>query len=541
MNKALQVTLILLLVSLVGSSSSAQGPEEVDILIRGGRILDGSGSPWIQADLAIRGDTIVRVGRGPVEAGRVLDASGMVVSPGFIDMHAHSEYGLIVDPRGLSKTTQGVTTEVIGEHLSAGPVKGKAEDDPMMVSKPIERDWTTLGGFFGRLRKAGIGPNVASYVGSGQVRACVMGYEKRPASPAELEEMKALVAEAMEEGAFGLASGLTYVPNAYASTEELIELVKVAASYGGFYVTHLRPGIEGLREGIQISREAGAPMDIFHMNSTSSSLVNEFVSEIEKARREGVDVTGNVYPYIAGWTYLKSLLPLSALEGGNDAMLSRLRDETARMAIVEEMQDTEARRPRWQRTFVSSYNPDVDGLSILDLGKKRNTSPAEAVIELLIEQNGEGFQISFGNTEEYLAVALRQPWTTIGSDGCALNIGMRTALGKPHPRSFGTHARVLAKYVREENLITLPEAIRKMTSFPAARLGLADRGLLRPGMKADVVVFDPDRIQDQATFKEPEKYATGIEWVFINGTAVVEEGKPTGALPGRVLQGPGTK
>ncbi len=541
MNNALHLTLILLLSALVGSSSTAQGPEEVDLLIRGGRIVDGTGSPWIQADIAVRGDTIVAVGRGSVEPRRIIDASGMVVSPGFIDMHAHSEYGLIVDPRGLSKVTQGVTTEVIGEHLSAGPVKGKAEDDPMMVSKPIERDWTTLGGFFDRIRKAGIGPNLVSYVGSGQVRACVVGYEERPASPAELEEMKALVAEAMEEGAFGLASGLAYVPNAYASTEELIELTKVAASYGGFYVTHLRPGLEGLREGIQIAREAGTPMDIFHMNSTSSSEVNAFVAEIEKARREGVDVTGNVYPYIAGWTYLKSLLPRSVQEGGNDAMISRLRDETARKALIEEMQEREARRPRWERTFVSSYNPDVDGLSILDLGKKRGTSPEEALIDLLIEQNGEGFQISFGNTEENLAVALRQPWTTIGSDGCALNIGMRTALGKPHPRSFGTHARVLAKYVREENLIPLEEAIRKMTSFPAARLGLADRGLLRPGMKADVVVFDPDRIQDQATFKEPEQYATGIDWVFINGTAVVEEGKPTGALPGRVLLGPGTK
>jgi N-acyl-D-aspartate/D-glutamate deacylase len=541
MNKAVHFLLILFLTALVGSSSTAQGPEEVDLLIRGGRLVDGSGSQWTQADIAIRGDTIVAVGRGPLEARRIIDASGMVVSPGFIDMHAHSEYGLIVDPRGLSKVTQGVTTEVIGEHLSAGPVKGKAEDDPMMVSKPIERDWTTLGGFFNRLRKAGIGPNVVSYVGSGQVRACVVGYEERPATPAELEEMKALVAEAMEEGAFGLASGLAYVPNAYASTEELIELVKVAASYGGFYVTHLRSGIEGLQEGIQIGREAGAPVDIFHMNSTSGSRVNEFVTEIEKARREGVDVTGNVYPYIAGWTYLKSLLPRSVQEGGNEAMLFRLRDETARKAIIAEMKEREARRPRWERTFVSSYNPDVDGLSILDLGKKRGTSPEEALIDLLIEQNGEGFQISFGNTEENLAVALRQPWTTIGSDGCALSIGMRTALGKPHPRSFGTHARVLAKYVREENLFSLEEAIRKMTAFPAARLGLSDRGLLRPGMKADVVVFDPDRIQDQATFKEPEQYATGIEWVFINGTAVVEEGKPTGALPGRVLLGPGAK
>ncbi len=515
--------------------------EEVDFLIRGGRLLDGTGSPSIHADLAIRGDTIVAIGRSPLRARRTIDASGKVVCPGFIDMHVHSEYGLIVDPRGLSKVTQGVTTEVLGEHLSAGPVSGKAEDDPMMVSDPIERDWTTLGGFFDRLRSAGIGPNVLSYVGSGQVRACVVGYENRPATAEELQQMKKLVAEAMEDGAFGVSSGLAYVPNRYASTEELIELAKVAASYGGIYATHLRPGIEGLQEGIRIARVAELPMDIFHLNSTSSSRVEEYVATIEKARREGVDVTGNVYPYIAGWTYLKSLLPPAALEGGNEAMLRRLQAPENLKAILAEMQEAEARRPRWKRTFVSSYNPEVDGLSILDLGEKRGLSPEEALIDLLIEQKGEGFQISFGNTEENLAVALRQPWTTIGSDGSALGIGMRTALGKPHPRSFGTHARVLAKYVRQEKLITLEEAIRKMTSYPAALLGLSDRGLLRPGMKSDVVIFDPAQIRDPATFKEPERYAIGVEWVWVNGTAVIEQGEATGALPGKVLLGPGAK
>ncbi|MFQ5789238.1 MAG: amidohydrolase family protein [Acidobacteriota bacterium] len=532
--KKTQMAFLTLAVLSQGAMRAGQ-EEDVDLLIQGGRVVDGAGSPWMQADVAIRGDTIVAVGRSPVKARRTIAASGKVVCPGFIDMHAHSEYGLIVDPRALSKVTQGVTTEVLGEHLSAGPVLGKAEDDPMLVAPPIERDWTTLGEFFDKLRANGIGVNVLSYVGSGQVRASVVGYENRPASPDELQTMKKLVAEAMEDGAFGLSSGMAYIPNAFATTDELIELAGVAAAYGGLYVTHLRSGIEGLREGITIAREAGLPVHIHHLNSTSSSRIKGYVAEIEKARAQGVDITGNVYPYIAGWTYLRSLLPNWVLEGGNESMLRRLGDEEERLRILEEMREAEAQRPRWARTFVSSYNPDVDGLSIIELGRQRGVPPEEGLVELLIEQQGEGFQISFGNTEEYLREALRQPWVAIGSDGSALSVGMRTALGKPHPRSFGTHPRVLAKYVREEKLLTLEEAIRKMTSLPAERLGLADRGLLRPGMKADVVVFDEERVQDLATFEKPEQYARGVEWVLVNGTAVVEEGAPTGALPGKVL------
>jgi N-acyl-D-aspartate/D-glutamate deacylase len=455
-------------------------------------------------------------------------------------MHAHSEYGLLVDPRALSKVTQGVTTEVLGEHLSAGPVVGKAEDDPMMVAGPLRRDWTTLGGFFERLERQGIGPNVLSYVGSGQVRACVVGYDKREATRQELQQMQRLVADAMEQGAFGVSSGLAYVPNAYASTEELIELAKIAGSYGGIYVTHLRGGVDGLREGIRIAREAGLPMEIHHVNSTSSRNVATFVAEIEQARREGVDITANAYPYIAGWTYLRSLLPQWALEGGTAVMLARLQRPDDRARILKELQEP-AEPGRWDRVFVSSYNKEVDGLSISELGRRRGAAPEEALIDLLIAQKGEGFQIAFGNTEEFLTVALRQPWVDIGSDGSALAVGMRTAIGKPHPRSFGTHPRVLAKYVRDGGLFTLEEAIRKMTGLPASRLGLRDRGLLKPSMKADVVVFEPDRVRDTATFEEPEQYADGIAWVLVNGTPVIEAGKPTNARPGRVLRGPGYK
>ena len=514
-------------------------PQPADLLILGARIVDGTGGPWFLGNLAVAGDTIVSVGPDEPDALREIDAGGLVLAPGFIDMHAHSEYGLVVDPRALSKTAQGVTTEVLGEHLSAGPVMGPAVDDPMMVAPPIERDWTTLGGYLDRLEFAGVGPNVVSYVGSGQVRASVVGYEERDPTEEELQRMEALVAQAMEEGAFALASGMAYIPNAFMSTEELIRLTRVAAGYGGIYVSHLRGGLEGLAEGITIAREAGTALEIHHLNSTSGARIPEYAAMIAEARAAGVDVTGNVYPYIAGWTYLRSLLPAWAQEGGVDRMLERLTDPAERERLLAELRESEARRSRWGRTFVSSFRDEVDGLSIVDLGEARGMSPEEGLLDLLIEQEGEGFQISFGNEEVNLVQALAQPFTHIGSDGSALAAGMRTPMGKPHPRSFGTYPRVLAKYVREEGLLTLEEAIRKMSSAPANRLGLSDRGVLRPGMKADMVLFDPDTVQDEATFEEPERYPTGIPWVFVNGVAIIAEGEPTGELPGQVLRGPG--
>lgn len=521
------------------SGCGGEAPAPMDLLIRNARVVDGAGGPWFRANVAISGDTIVSVGPAEPPAAEVLDAAGMTLAPGFIDMHAHSEYGLLVDPRALSKAAQGVTTEVLGEHLSAGPVLGPAVDDPMMVAPPIERDWTTLGGYLDRLESAGVGPNVLSYVGSGQVRASVIGYEEREATPAELEEMEALVAQAMEEGAFALASGMAYIPNAFASTEELIALTRVAAGYGGFYVSHLRSGIEGLHEGIAVAREAGTALEIHHLNSTSGDRIADYAAVIAEARAAGVEVTGNVYPYIAGWTYLRSLLPRWAQEGGVERMLRRLTDPEERERLLGELRASEAERPRWERTFVSSFRPEVDGLSIRDLGTVRETGAEEALLDLLLEQEGDGFQISFGNTEPNLRQALALPFTHIGSDGSALAVGMRTPMGKPHPRSFGTYPRVLAKYVREEGLLSLEEAVRKMTSGPANRLGLTDRGLVRPGMRADLVLFDADAVRDEATFQEPERYPLGIEWVFVNGVAVIAAGDPTGALPGRVLRGPG--
>ena len=356
-----------------------------------------------------------------------------------------------------------------------------------------------------------------------------------------MEAMETLVAEAMEQGAFALASGLAYIPNAFSSTEELTRLTRVAASYGGFYVTHLRGGIEGLHEGIRIARDAGTALEIHHLNSTSGARIAEYAEVIREAHAVGIEVTGNVYPYIAGWTYLRSLLPRWVQEGGVDRMLGRITDPEDRERLLEELRASEAARPRWERTFVSSFRDEVDGLSIVDLGAARDTSPEEALLDLLVEQEGEGFQISFGNTEPNLHQALALPFTHIGSDGSALAAGMRTPMGKPHPRSFGTYPRVLARYVRDEGLLSLEEAVRKMTSAPANRLGLTDRGLIRPGMRADLVLFDPEAVRDEATFAEPERYPTGIEWVFVNGVAVIARGEPTGKLPGRVLRGPGSR
>mgnify|MGYP000347913693 CR=1 FL=1 len=405
--------------------AAAPQPLAADLLLAGGRVVDGTGTPWVRADVAIQGDTIVSVGRGAVKAARTIDVAGRIVAPGFIDMHAHSEYGLVADPRALSKITQGVTTEVLGEHLSAGPVTGRAVDDPMMVAPPVRRDWTTLGGFFERLERQGIGVNVVSYVGAGQVRACVVGYERRAATPAELEEMKRLVAQAMEEGAFGLSSGLAYVPNAFASTEELVELARVAGAHGGVYVTHLRGGLDGLREGLRIAREAGVPIEIHHINSTASRHIAAFAAEIERARGEGADVTANAYPYTAGWTYLRSLLPSWALEGGTAAMLERLARPADRARIVEALRASGATpapdgAPRWTRVVIASPDPSVDGLTVEALGRRRGRPPEEALVDLLIERKGEGFQIAVNNTEEALAEALRLPWVAVGSDGSAL-------------------------------------------------------------------------------------------------------------------------
>jgi len=539
-------TTALALLLLAAADAGAQSPPvaQADILITNGHVVDGTGGAWFQADVAITGDKIVYVGRAPVKAKRVIDAKGKVVSPGFIDMHSHSEFGLALDGRGLSKITQGVTTEVMGEHLSAGPVLGPAVDDPMMVTPPVKRSWTTLGGWFSYLQKKGIGPNIASYVGAGQVRASAMGYQNRQPTPAEMDKIKQLIRQAMEEGAFGLSNGMSYVPNMFFSTAQLIELCKVAGEYGGIFTIHIRnvapgdPRDKGLKEAIAIAKGAHIPVEIFHLGASAGMDPDDFIKDVQQARADGVDITGNSYTYETGWTYLTQSLPAWAQEGNSADIVARLQKPDTRTRILDEMKDR-----NFATLKVASVNPEFDGKLLPQIATQMHVTPQEALLAILVKQKGEGFQIGMptGARAKIVAQMLNNPWMDIGSDGIALPAGVRTSFGSPHPRSFGTSTRLLAEYVRKQHVFTVEEAVRKMTSLPANRLGLADRGVLRQGMKADVVVFDPATVQDMATYENPAQYSKGIDWVLVNGKAVVANGKQTNALPGEVLRGPGYK
>jgi N-acyl-D-amino-acid deacylase len=545
-NHGRAMTALSLLFLTSAANVQAQSPPalQADLLITNGRVIDGTGGPWMQADVAITGDKIVYVGRAPVKAKRVIDAGGKVVSPGFIDMHSHSEFGLALDGRGLSKVTQGVTTEVMGEHLSAGPVLGPAVDDPMMVTPPVKRTWTTLGGFFSYLQKKGIGPNVASYVGAGQVRASAMGYENRQPTPAEMAKIKQLIRQGMEEGAFGLSNGMSYVPNMFFDTAQLIELCKVAGSYGGIFTIHIRnvapgdPRDKGLKEAIAIAKGAHIPVEIFHLGASAGMDPDDFIKDVQQARADGVDITGNSYPYETGWTYLTQSLPAWAQEGDSAAIVARLQKPDMRARVLAEMKDR-----NFATLKVASVNLDFDGKMLTKIASEMGVSPQEALLNILVKMKGEGFQIGLptGARAKIVAQMLNNPWMDIGSDGIALPADVQTSFGSPHPRSFGSSTRLLSEYVREQHVFTLEEAVRKMTSLPADRLGLADRGILRQGMKADVVVFDPATVKDMATYENPAQYSQGIAWVLVNGKAVVADGKPTNAVPGQVLRGPGYK
>jgi N-acyl-D-amino-acid deacylase len=545
-NHGRAMTALSLLFLTCAANVQAQSPPalQADLLITNGRVIDGTGGPWMQADVAITGDKIVYVGRAPVKAKRVIDAGGKVVSPGFIDMHSHSEFGLALDGRGLSKVTQGVTTEVMGEHLSAGPVLGPAVDDPMMVTPPVKRTWTTLGGFFSYLQKKGIGPNVASYVGAGQVRASAMGYENRQPTPAEMAKIKQLIRQGMEEGAFGLSNGMSYVPNMFFDTAQLIELCKVAGSYGGIFTIHIRnvapgdPRDKGLKEAIAIAKGAHIPVEIFHLGASAGMDPDDFIKDVQQARADGVDITGNSYPYETGWTYLTQSLPAWAQEGDSAAIVARLQKPDMRARVLAEMKDR-----NFATLKVASVNLDFDGKMLTKIASEMGVSPQEALLNILVKMKGEGFQIGLptGARAKIVAQMLNNPWMDIGSDGIALPADVHTSFGSPHPRSFGSSTRLLSEYVREQHVFTLEEAVRKMTSLPADRLGLPDRGILRQGMKADVVVFDPATVKDMATYENPAQYSQGITWVLVNGKAVVADGKPTNAVPGQVLRGPGYK
>jgi N-acyl-D-amino-acid deacylase len=547
----------LLLSSLPFNARNASGGEKTryDLVIQGGKIVDGTGNPWFQGDIAVQGDKIVALGLVPGKAKRTLKAHGLVVAPGFIDIHSHSDFTLLEDGSAQSKIRQGVTTEVLGESSSAGPYQGKLAPRRVKSAGKLEQ-WTTLGGYFDLLERSGTSTNVASFVGLGNIWSCVMGTSHARPSKDQLEQMKDLVEEAMQNGAAGLSCMLAMPPDGLARTDEIVELCKVAARYGGIFVTHIRnegTGVfEAIREAIEIGRRAGIAVEILHIKIADQLFwgrMNEIVKLIDEARKEGVNVGANVYPYTRGNNNLSSIIPPWAHEGGTAKMLERLKDPSERQRLKKDIQvglpgwynHYTAVGGDWSRMLISAKN-NYQGLTMDKIlaarTKGKNPSPdlLDELFELLIEEGGSVSTVYDHHTEKDMNLALLQPWCSIGSDGTALAIDGPLRRGHPHPRSFGTFPRVLGVYVREKGLLRLEDAIRKMTSQNAAKLGLQDRGLLRTGNYADITIFDPERIIDKATYEEPFAYSQGVEYVVVNGQIVLEQGKHTQARPGRALR-----
>jgi N-acyl-D-aspartate/D-glutamate deacylase len=527
-----------------------------DLLIRGGRVVDGSGNPWFHGDVAIIGDRIVAVGRVPQRpARREIDAKGLLVAPGFIDMHSHSDYLLLEDGRAPSKIRQGVTTEVLGEGTSGGPSKGKLSPRRAVVGgKRVE--WTTLGGYFETLEKAGIAVNVVSYVGLDNVWQSVMGASFERPSADQRRQMKALVDEAMKNGAFGLSTMLAMPPGSLASTDDLVELCQVVKQYGGLYSSHIRnEGTavrEAVKEAIAVGERAGVPVDIIHLKIADKKLwgrMNEIVALIEAARKRGVNVQANVYPYTRGSNNLASIIPPWAHEGGTAHMLARLKDLNERARMKKDIQEGipgwynhyTAIGGDWSRMLVSGKGT-YQGLTmdrviaLRTKGKTPAPDPLDVLFDLLLAEGGSVPTVYAHHIEKDMRLALVQPWCSIGSDGSGYAVEGPLRRGHPHPRNFGTFPRILGVYVRELKVLRLEDAVRKMTSLNAAKLGIGDRGLVRAGNYADVTLFDPERVIDRASYTEPFHYSEGIAYVVVNGQIVLDKGKPTTAKPGRVLR-----
>jgi N-acyl-D-aspartate/D-glutamate deacylase len=550
-------SLLLALALIICPSVSAQ---TYDVLIRGGHVIDGAGNPWINADVGIRAGRIVRIGRiDDVQASRIIDATGQVVTPGFIDMHTHSEYSLLYDGNAQSKIRQGVTTEVVGEATSPGPIEGPAVEQAkeMLRRYSLDLTWNSLDGYFQHLLKGRTSVNVASYVSSCQVRYDVIGYENRPPSTSELQKMRDLVASSMEQGAFGLTNAIEATCG-YAKTDELIELAKVVSRYGGIYATHVRGEgdtvLDSVREAIEIGEKANVPVEIFHLKVAGKNnwgRMPEVVGLIDAARARGVDVNANQYPYIAANHPMLPLLPPWALEGGVDKTMERLGDPQLRARMKQEIEnglpgwnDNKIQQSGgWQGVVIggtkTEKNAPLSGKTLEELGGVRGKDPANAFFDLLLEEHGQLMCILFMMNEKDVQTAMRQPWVDIASDGSSLSTEGLLAAGHPHPRNYGTFPRILGHYARDEKLLTLEDAVRRMTSLAAQRLSLKDRGLLREGYWADIVVFDLNRVSDKATFTNPKQYPEGINYVLVNGGVVIDRGNHTGKRPGMALRGLG--
>jgi len=519
-----------------------------DIVIRNGRVMDGTGNPWRWADIAIAGDTVKAVDDlRDDDAEATIDAGGLVVAPGFIDIHSHSDFPILIDPRGLSKIHQGVTTEVVGNcggsaaPLNAAVKKYRETYASSSVPEGFEYDWESMAEYMDRIDRQGAGPNIAPLVGHGTVRQNVMGHENRRPTAEELGAMKALVDEAMRDGAWGMSTGLIYPPSVYGDTAEITELAKVVAKHGGVYCSHIRGEgdtlLDAVNEACAIGRDAGLPVEIAHFKASGQSnwgRTRESLALVAEHRMRGVDVTFDQYPYVASSTGLTALLPHWAHEGGADKILERLKDPETRERMKAE------RRlgypPENILVTKAKNNPQYTGRNLKEIGEMMGKPPMDAMFDLLIMEETQVPSVMFGLHEDDVRRVMKSPHGMVGSDGSAISPEGIWADMKPHPRYYGTFPRVLGHYVREEGVISLQEALRKMTSAPAQKMGFRDRGVLREGYKADVTVFDPATVKDEATFTDPHRYASGIKHVLVNGVPVIMDGEYTGALPGKTLR-----
>lgn len=537
------------------------GPQDADydVIIRGGSIYDGLGGNPVVSDLAIANDRIAVIGNLADASGAIeIDAEGLVVAPGFINMLSWATETLIEDGRGMSDIKQGVTLEVMGEGSSMGPLNESMRTEAIERQGHIKYDieWTTLGDYLEFLEARGISPNVASFVGATTLRVHQLGYENRAPTEEELARMQDLVRQAMREGALGVGSSLIYAPANFASTEELIALVSVASEYGGSYISHIRSEANRLEEGVQelikIASLTGARAEIYHLKAAGKNnwhKLGKVFDLIEAAQQAGLLITANMYNYTAGSTGLYATMPLWVQEGGHDAWVARLKNPGIRARVVEEMKQP---TDEWENFYVGAgpenillvgfKNEDLrplTGKTLQEVADERGADPAETAIDLVIEDDSRVDAIYFFMSEDNIRRKLAMPWVSFGSDAGAPAAEGVFKNTNPHPRAYGNFSRLLGKYVRGEKIITLQEAVRRMTSLPAHNMGIDDRGRLAEGYFADVVVFDPERIADQATFEEPHQYATGVWHVFVNGQQVLKNGRHTGATPGRVVRGPG--
>jgi N-acyl-D-amino-acid deacylase len=531
-----------------------------DIVIEHGKIIDGTGSPWYAGDVGIRAGRIAAIGvLSDAPATTRIDARGMVVAPGFIDMLGQSELTILVNPHLPSKIFQGITTEITGEGGSVAPVNDAilAADRVYYDHLEITPDWRTLDQYFARLERQQIGINLATYVGATQVRRMVLGDADRAPSPAELDQMKELVRDAMLQGAVGVSTSLQYAPAPYASTEELIALASVAAQYGGIYATHLRSEgdgvLEAIDEAIRIGSEADIPVEIWHIKAAGKSnwgRMSEIVAKIDSARNAGVDITADTYAYTAWFNSMSAFVPPWAHDGGDAKLLERLQDPATRARIRRDMETPSAEWDNeWQEipgpeaVLVSVvHNPDlrsIQGKRLSEIASERNQEPIETLLDILVEDEAYTFVAVFGMDEADVSLALTQPWVSVDNDSQGSAPDGILGREHPHPRAYGTFPRILRKFVREEHKLSLEQAIRKFTALPAQRMRLVDRGVLKQGMWADVVVFDPATVRDLATFEDPNQLSVGMEYVLVNGVPVIAAGRATDALPGKVLRGPG--